>query len=129
MENPAHVHGTEPSAHADGGPVHRRLCLAGRIAPAGLCPAPAALAEDCPPCHRHLLLATAIALAVLSAQYPLAQSWLTAKVLGLVVYIALGLWVMRFARSQGQRALGYVLALATFGYIVAVAITRSPWPF
>jgi len=76
-----------------------------------------------------LLLATAIALAVLSAQYPLAQSWLTAKVLGLVVYIALGLWVMRFARSQGQRALGYVLALATFGYIVAVAITRSPWPF
>src|SRR5690625_4374554 len=76
-----------------------------------------------------LLLATAIALAVLSAQYPLAQSWLTARVLGLVVYIALGLWVMRFARSQGQRALGYVLALATFGYIVAVAITRSPWPF
>src|SRR5690625_7173122 len=73
-----------------------------------------------------LLLATAIALAVLSAQYPLAQSWLTAKVLGRVVYIALGPWVMRFARSQGQRAPGYVLARATVGDIVPGRTTRCP---
>ena len=36
-----------------------------------------------------LLLAAAITLAVMSAQYPLAQPWLTAKVLALVAYVAL----------------------------------------
>lgn len=76
-----------------------------------------------------LLLAAGIYLAVASAQYPLAQSWLTAKVVGLVVYIGLGLYVMRFAQNQAQRVIGYVLALATFGYIMAVAFSRSPWPF
>lgn len=76
-----------------------------------------------------LLLAAGIYLAVASAQYPIAQAWLTAKVIGLVVYIGLGLYVMRFAQSQAQRAIGYVLALATFGYIMAVAFSRSPWPF
>lgn len=75
------------------------------------------------------LLAAGIALAVLSAQYPLAQPWLTAKVIGLVVYIGLGLYVMRFASSQGQRITAYVLALATFAYILAVAFSRSVWPF
>lgn len=76
-----------------------------------------------------LLLAAGIYLAVASAQYPLAQDWLTAKVVALVVYIGLGLYVMRFARTQTQRAIGYVLALATFGYILAVAFSRSVWPF
>ena len=76
-----------------------------------------------------LLLVAGIYLAVASTQYPFAHIWLTAKVIGLVVYIGLGLYVMRFAQSQAQRAIGYVLALATFGYIMAVAFSRSPWPF
>ena len=42
-----------------------------------------------------LLLAAAITLAVMSAQYPLAQPWLTAKVLALVAYVALGSVALR----------------------------------
>ena len=34
-----------------------------------------------------LLLASAVALAVMSHQYPLANGWLTAKVAGLLIYI------------------------------------------
>ena len=37
-----------------------------------------------------VLLASAIALAVMTHQYPLANRWVTAKVAGLLVYIGLG---------------------------------------
>lgn len=76
-----------------------------------------------------LLLASAIGLAVLSAQYPFVQAWLTVKVIGLVIYIGLGLMVMRFARSQPVRLVCFVLAILVFGYILAVARTRMPLPF
>jgi uncharacterized membrane protein SirB2 len=75
-----------------------------------------------------VLLASAIALAVLTAQYPLQQPWLTAKVLGLLVYILLGM-VALHGSVRGLRAIAWILALAVFGYIVAVAHTRAvlPW--
>jgi uncharacterized membrane protein SirB2 len=76
-----------------------------------------------------VLLASAIGLAVLSAQYPFVQPWLTVKVIGLVIYIALGLMVMRFAQSQPVRLVCFVLAILVFGYILAVARTRMPLPF
>ncbi len=76
-----------------------------------------------------LLLASAIYLAVQSQQYPLQQAWLTAKLLGLLAYIGFGMMVMRFAQNQRQRLLAYLLALASFSYILAVAITRSPLPW
>lgn len=75
------------------------------------------------------LLAAGIYLAVASTQYPFVQNWLTAKVIGLVVYIGLGVYVMRVASTQGQRIVGYVLALLTFAYILSVAFSRSVWPF
>lgn len=75
-----------------------------------------------------VLLGAGIYLALVSAQYPLAQPWLSAKLAGLVVYIGLGLYTMRFAPTTGRRALAYVLALLTFAYMVAVAFTRSAWP-
>ena len=48
-----------------------------------------------PPINDTLLLTAAVALAVMSAQYPLARSWLTAKVLGLCAYITLGSLALR----------------------------------
>lgn len=76
-----------------------------------------------------LLLASAIALVVITHQYPFVQNWLTAKLVGLVVYIGLGLVTLRFARTQPARALAYLLAILTFAYIGAVAITKSALPF
>jgi uncharacterized membrane protein SirB2 len=75
-----------------------------------------------------LLLASAITLAVWSSQYPFAQSWLSAKVIALLVYIVLGAIALKRGRTRTVRAAAFVGALATFGYIVAVAVTRQPMP-
>ena len=71
------------------------------------------------------LLASAIALAVMSLQYPLAQGWLTAKVIGLLAYIGFGTMALKRGKTKAQRTLFLVLALLTFAYIVGVALTRN----
>lgn len=76
-----------------------------------------------------VLLASAIALAVLTAQYPFVQSWLTAKVLALLVYIVLGSIALRYGRTRRVRIASWVLALLVFGYIVAVARAHNPVPW
>ena len=74
-----------------------------------------------------LLLATAIALAVMSGQYPLQQGWLTAKVIALVLYIALGMVALRPGRIRARRVAAWIAAQLVFLYIVAVAVARNPW--
>ena len=76
-----------------------------------------------------LLLVTAVALCFVIAQAPIAQSWLTAKVVGLVAYIGLGMAALRPTATKTRQAVFFVLALACLGYIVAVAFAKSPWPF
>lgn len=75
-----------------------------------------------------VLLVSAIALALRLHQYPLVHAWLSAKVLALLAYIALGSIALKYGRNRRVRALSYGLALAVFLYIVAVALTRSPIP-
>jgi uncharacterized membrane protein SirB2 len=72
-----------------------------------------------------LLLGSAIWLAVWSHQYPGPQPWLTAKLVALIAYILLGSVALKYGRTKGVRALAYVGALATFGYIVTVAVTKN----
>jgi uncharacterized membrane protein SirB2 len=74
------------------------------------------------------LLASAIALAVMTRQYPFVAPWLTAKVLALVLYIALGMVALKYGKTTGVRIAAWIAAQAVFGYIVAVALTRSPLP-
>src|SRR6185312_4199771 len=73
-----------------------------------------------------VLLASAVALAWLSGQYPFSQGWLTAKVLALVAYIVLGSVALKRGRSRAMRATAFVFALAFGCYIVSVAFTRNP---
>lgn len=73
-----------------------------------------------------VLLSSAIALAVLSQQYPFEQPWLTAKLSGLLIYIACGMAAFRFSRSRRQTLVFFVLALCAYAYIVSVALTRNP---
>ena len=75
-----------------------------------------------------LLLASAITLAVMSAQYPFQAPWLTAKVLALLLYIGLGMMALRRGRTRTIRTASGFAALVVFGYIVAVAFSRDPWP-
>ena len=72
-----------------------------------------------------VLLASAIALAVMLKQYPLAEPWLTAKVVALVVYIVLGMVALRHGATRRIRTGAWIAAQAVFLYIVAVALTRS----
>ena len=75
-----------------------------------------------------LLLASAVALAIMSHQYPLANGWLTAKVAGLLIYIGLGTVALKRGRTRRVRVTAWLAAQAVFFYIVAVAITRQPLP-
>ena len=72
------------------------------------------------------LLASAILLTRILHQYPLVNAWLTAKVVLLVLYIALGLVALKYARSSTMRVLAYAAALSTYAFIVGIAITHQP---
>ena len=76
-----------------------------------------------------LLLGSALVMVFWSAQYPFVQDWLTAKVLALAVYIGLGSIALKRGKSKGVRGFALLAALATFAYIVAVALTRQAFVF
>jgi uncharacterized membrane protein SirB2 len=65
----------------------------------------------------------------MAGQYPLVHGWLTAKVLGLVLYIGLGTVALRRGRTRGQRALAGLAAMLVFGFIVSVALSKNPAGF
>ena len=73
-----------------------------------------------------VLLAAGIALMFVIHQYPIVNGWMTTKLVLLVVYIVLGTFALKRARTQRIRATCYLLALATFAYIASVAIAHDP---
>ncbi len=73
-----------------------------------------------------LLLGSAIFLAIAIQQNPLEHAWLTAKVMGLLVYIGLGLVAMRFGKTRKSKIIAWGAAECVFAYIVLVALTKQP---
>ena len=73
-----------------------------------------------------ILLTSAIALAVLIQQDPLNNAWLTAKVIGLLIYILLGLIAIRFGKTKKTRIAAWIGAQCVFIYIVLVALSKNP---
>ena len=57
------------------------------------------------------------------------RGWLVAKVVGVLVYIGAGMAALKRGRTLRVRIAALVVALATFGYIVSVAITKSALGF
>lgn len=76
-----------------------------------------------------VLLLSAIMLALAIQQSPLENSWLMAKVLGLLTYILLGMVALRFGKTRRTKVTAWIMALMVFGYIVLVALTKSPTVF
>jgi len=76
-----------------------------------------------------VLLLAALGLAATVAAYPGMHAFLAAKVVGLLCYIALGMIAFRFARTRALQIVAWILAQGAFAYIVAVAISKSPWPW
>ena len=72
------------------------------------------------------LLTSAVLLTLILHQYPFVQSWLTAKVLLLVVYIVLGVFALRRGHSRASREACFVAELAVFLFIVSIAIAHDP---
>lgn len=73
-----------------------------------------------------VLLTSAIALAMTIQQNPLDNSWLTAKIAGLLLYIGLGMIAMRFGKTRRTKIIAWIAAQCVFIYIVLVALTKSP---
>lgn len=76
-----------------------------------------------------VLLVSAIMLAVLIQQNPLVNFWLTAKIVGLLVYIGLGMVALRFGKTRAVKISAWIMAQITFIYIVLVALTKNPTIF
>ena len=73
-----------------------------------------------------VLLTSALMLMTVLHQFPFVNSWLTVKVTLVLVYIVLGSFALRRARTSRVRLICGVAALVVFGAIVSIARTHSP---
>ena len=76
-----------------------------------------------------VLLISAAVLVALTQQYPGIDSWLTVKVLALIAYIVLGVFAFRRGKTKTARVSYLAAAIAAFGFMVSVSLTRSPLGF
>ncbi|MBT9500581.1 MAG: SirB2 family protein [Burkholderiaceae bacterium] len=76
-----------------------------------------------------VLLLSALWLAWTLRLTPDEAPWLLAKLIGLLVYIALGMLALKPGRPWGMRAAAWLAALATVGWMVSVALTKNPLGF
>ena len=75
------------------------------------------------------LLLSAIALVIILQAYPFQSGWVNAKIIGLIVYIALGVVALKKGKTKKVRATAFILGLITVGYIACVAVTHNPMPW
>ncbi|MEO8018838.1 MAG: SirB2 family protein [Pseudomonadota bacterium] len=73
-----------------------------------------------------VLLTAALMLATILHQVPFVDSWLTVKVVLLVVYVVLGSFALKRGRTSAARWTSFIAALATFLCIVSVARAHHP---
>jgi len=73
-----------------------------------------------------VLLVSAIVLAINIQQYPFIHSWVTAKVIALLLYIGLGMVALTYGKTKTIRVTAWIAALLAVTYIVLVALTKNP---
>ena len=76
-----------------------------------------------------VLFVLGISLLLMIEQYPVINAWLTAKLTALLVYILLGMVVMKWARQWRSQFIAWLGALLVFAYMVGVAVTKQPLVF
>jgi len=87
------------------------------------------LAKTLPHLIDSVLLLSALTLAWLLRLTPGSAPWLLAKIIGLLVYIGLGVIALRPGRPLAVRASAWGAALLIFAWIVSVAVTKNPLGF
>lgn len=75
-----------------------------------------------------ILLAAAIGMLVVAQLNPLEHGWIMAKIIALLAYIVLGTIALKRGKTALQRNLAFIGALAVFGYMLAVAVSKQVWP-
>ncbi|NRF71030.1 SirB2 family protein [Aquincola sp. S2] len=73
-----------------------------------------------------VLLLSALALAWMLKLTPGNAPWITAKIIGLIAYIGLGVVALRPSFTKPVRAAAWLAALMTAAWIVSVAVTKHP---
>jgi uncharacterized membrane protein SirB2 len=73
-----------------------------------------------------VLLTAAFMLMTVSRQYPFVQSWLTVKVLLIVLYIVIGVFALRRGRTPKVRLISFIAALAIFAFVISIARAHHP---
>ena len=76
-----------------------------------------------------VLLLSALTLVWLAGLNPLTTPWLAAKIIGLLLYIGLGVVAMRPGTSKPLRAAAWVGALLVIGWMASVAVSKNPLGF
>ncbi len=76
-----------------------------------------------------ILLLTAISLTFAINQYPFQESWLTAKVIGLIAYIGLGVVALKVGSTKPIRIAAFFAAITVVFYIIGVAFSHNPTPW
>ena len=87
------------------------------------------LAKTLPHVLDTLLLASALGLVWMLQLNPFATPWLLAKILGLLLYIALGMLALRPGFSRPLRVVAWVAALLVLAWMATVAISKNPLGF
>lgn len=71
------------------------------------------------------LLASAIALVVITAQYPGPVMWINAKIIGLILYIVLGVIALKRGKTKTIRIIAWLAAIAVFAFIMSTAFSKT----
>ena len=87
------------------------------------------LAKTLPHLVDTVLIVSAVWLAAILRLTPSGAPWIAAKIVGLFVYIGIGMVALRFGRTRRVRASAWILAMLVFAWIVSVAITKDPRGF
>jgi len=76
-----------------------------------------------------VLLPAGVVLSALAQQHPGIDSWLTVKIVALIAYIVLGVFALKRGKTKTARLIYLAAAIASFGFMVSVSLTRSPLGF
>ncbi|MGC8697228.1 MAG: SirB2 family protein [Halothiobacillus sp.] len=76
-----------------------------------------------------LLVSALIASYLMFWRYGVNPNYVTVMMVGLLVYIAIGLVALRLGKTKAIRASAFVLAVLVFLYLSAVGIMKTPTPF
>ena len=73
-----------------------------------------------------LLLASALTMVYLLGVNPFTTYWIAEKIIGLLVYIMLGMVALRWGKNNAVRLTAAIMAVMVFSYIVYVAHYKAP---